>query len=172
MASPWDIVGLQAVALGPLAAFGGIGSLVAQLQSMQAATIASAQGTNANPQEDGLAELRTQLAKTASRLSEIESTLTPITVQCARETIDKLEIAMTKIYKVAVFIRGDYDGREPDESQRNSLLQQAVQAFQDVEDCTELGLKKISDLHAEVRHVPQSFSSPQPQTIMLNRPRL
>jgi hypothetical protein len=129
---PWELIAAQL--MGQLSAV----SVVQQQQAPESAEQAT------------LAGLRLAIASTTFRLKEIETSLDPITVECARQTIDKLEIAMTKIYKVAVFIRGDYDGREPDKDQRDALLKQAVDAFQEVEDCAELGLKKIADLHSEV----------------------
>ena len=97
--------------------------------------------------------------ETHAKLQMIEVRLDLITADCARDSINKLDIAMLKLYKVAIFVRGDYDGRDEDKEQRNSLLQAAVQAFQDVEDCSEAGLKKISELHAEVGPPPSFLLS-------------
>lgn len=116
------------------------------LQSLPtAATVEAALQSNGN-----IAEIQPILLSVGNKLQEISTSVDKVIADSAKETIDKLEIAMTKVFKVAVFIRGNYDDRDPDEPQKEELLRQAVQAFQEVEDCSEAALKKIGEFHAQV----------------------
>ena len=76
------------------------------------------QGLNTN---DPTTKIRA-IHETHAKLQMIEVRLDLITADCARDSINKLEIAMLKLYKVAIFIRGDYDGRDEDKEQRDSCF--------------------------------------------------
>ena len=91
-----------------------------------------------------------QLADTHSNLRTISTRLNEVVADGARDTIDKLENAMNKTYDIAVFIRGDYDHHDTDESQKRDVLHQAVVAFEVVEERAEEGLKDIGNLQARV----------------------
>ncbi|KAJ4383712.1 hypothetical protein N0V85_008466 [Neurospora sp. IMI 360204] len=120
------------------------------------------------PDQDGnVSTLQTKLNNAAARLQEIQDSLNPIVSQCGKDVVDKLEMAMTKLYKLAVFIRGDYDDREPDTTQRDELLKQAVQAFTVVENCAQAGLEKISRLHSQVMETENTVINPAKQEIAI-----
>ncbi|KAK3401033.1 hypothetical protein B0T20DRAFT_348448 [Sordaria brevicollis] len=105
------------------------------------------------PDQGGIPkDIMSKLEDFEAQLREIQNSLESVT-QCGKDVIDKLEMAMTKLYKLAVFIRGDYDSREPDRSQQDELLNQAVQAFNEVEGCARAGLEKVSRLHAQAMEI-------------------
>lgn len=121
-----------------------------------AAILATALGQNSliqgGPSEEQVQvnKLQAQLNAAKDEIDRIGSELEPLVVQCGKETLDKLELAMTKVYKLAVFVRGAYDDRDPDVAQRDDLLKQMVDAFQAMEDVTEAGLKSIGDRHSAI----------------------
>jgi hypothetical protein len=88
-------------------------------------------------------ELLQTIVNTGNKLSEIAARLQPTAAQASRATIDRLERAMMKAYHVAVFIRGDYDGRHHDQSELDDLLEQTVGAFEDAEAVAFAGLRKL-----------------------------
>ncbi|KAK3938886.1 NCU06412-like protein [Diplogelasinospora grovesii] len=118
-------------------------------------------------EQAALAKLQRAIASTTSRPKEISPSLDSIRAECARKTIDKLEGAMTRTYKIAVFIRGDYDNREYDQGQHDALLKRAVDAFQEAEECADLGLKTIAGLHAEVVELERAKIVPAKQDVEL-----
>ncbi|KAK3956861.1 hypothetical protein QBC32DRAFT_201877 [Pseudoneurospora amorphoporcata] len=125
-------------------------------------------GILATPEQDvNVTSLQNKLNTAGAQLREVQDSLHPIVSQCGKDVIDKLEKAMTRLYKLAVFIRGDYDDREPDTTQRDELLKQAVQAFKEVEDCAEAGLNKVSRLHSQVVEIENMVIIPAKQDVAL-----
>lgn len=118
-------------------------------------------------QDANVSGLQIKLTNAATKLREIQDSLRPIVSQCGKDVIDKLEMAMNKLYKLAVFIRGDYDDREPDTAQRDELLRHAVQSFKEVENCAEVGLTKVSQLHAQVMEIEYGVIIPAKKDIAL-----
>ncbi|EGO53862.1 hypothetical protein NEUTE1DRAFT_132296 [Neurospora tetrasperma FGSC 2508] len=124
--------------------------------------------TLSTPKQDvNVITLQNKLNTAGTQLREIQDSLNPIVYQCGKDVIDKLEMAMTKLYRLAVFIRGDYDNREPDTTQRDELLKQAVQAFKEVEDRAQGGLEKVGQLHAQVMEIENMVINPAKQDIDL-----
>ncbi|KAH9962549.1 hypothetical protein BGW80DRAFT_1354589 [Lactifluus volemus] len=83
------------------------------------------------------------------------------------ETIDKLEVALERLYELAVFIRGDYDNREPDEISKGNLFHQLRQEFEEVEARAHRGLKEIGDLHNQVMETQSMVITPIKNTLSL-----
>ncbi|KAH7629126.1 hypothetical protein B0T09DRAFT_266499 [Sordaria sp. MPI-SDFR-AT-0083] len=142
-------------------------ALLGITQSLQAVQIVpGGLQSLASPQQDlNLGSLQSKLSNAAAQIREIQDSLRPIVSQTGRDVIDKLEVAMTKLYKLAVFIRGDYDDREPDTTHRDELLKQAVHAFKEVKDCAEAGLNKISRLHSQVMEIENMVINPAKQDV-------
>jgi len=90
-------------------------------------------------------QLQAQLIAAKGEIERIGGELEPLVVKGGNYTLDKLELAFNKVYKLAVFVRGAYDDREPDEGQRDSLLEQMADAFQNMKNAADTGLKAISD---------------------------
>jgi hypothetical protein len=100
-------------------------------------------------------DVQMQLTTLGSKLNEISTSLNDAVASGARETIDKLEIAMTKVYKIAVYIRGDYDDRDVDDEDKKmtgkkEALEPAVLAFAEVQARAEEGLRQIGTFHSQV----------------------
>ncbi|KAL5589345.1 hypothetical protein FOVSG1_011212 [Fusarium oxysporum f. sp. vasinfectum] len=112
-------------------------------------------------------KLQAQLNAAKDDIDRIGGELEPLVIQCGNDTLDKLELAMNKVYKLAVFIRGAYDDREPDVEQRDSLLKQMVDAFQTMEDVAEAGLKAISDRHSVISELENTKIIPAKNEIEL-----
>lgn len=112
------------------------------------------------PNDSEMSSLQTKLHSAENQLKGMSTSLDPIASQCGRDTVTKLEIAMMKLYKLAVFIRGDYDNREPDNAQQDALLEQAVAGFKAVEESVQSGLEKICQLQAQVSEVEQAIVNP------------
>lgn len=83
----------------------------------------------------------------ATKLTNEMDTSTP---QNAFGTVGALNLAMTVIYKLAVFIRGDYDTRTKDLEHKKSLLAQTVEAFLIVKESAEKGFWDLSAMHVQV----------------------
>lgn len=142
-------------------------ALLGLTQSLQAVQAVPGLGLATPEQDISITSLQNKLNHTSTQLRDIQDSLNPIVSECGKNVIDKLEMAMTKLYKLAVFIRGDYDDREPDTVQRDELLKQAVQAFKEVEDCAEAGLKKVGQLHAQVMEIENTVINPAKQEVEL-----
>ncbi|KAJ4005480.1 hypothetical protein NW752_002312 [Fusarium irregulare] len=106
-----------------------------------------------NGSSDGQApvqQFQRQLIAAMAEIENIGDELEPLVAKYGNDALDKLELAINKLYKVAVFVRGNYDGRELDVGQRDSLLQQMVDAFQTMENVAEAGLKAIGDRNSTI----------------------
>ncbi|KAK0646897.1 hypothetical protein B0T16DRAFT_391251 [Cercophora newfieldiana] len=93
-------------------------------------------------------DLLRAIVDTGNRLSEVSARLQPTAARSSRTTIDRLERAMMKAYNVAVFIRGNFDNHEHDQSELDDLLEQTVDAFQEAHEIATAGLRKLGDYHA------------------------
>ncbi|KAK0660477.1 hypothetical protein QBC41DRAFT_350919 [Cercophora samala] len=91
-----------------------------------------------------------RIAGAEDALNHISSLIEPTVIGSGKETIHRLEMALMKIYQVAVFIRGDFDSRDPDDTQRDNLLRQAVDAFKEAEAAATAGLKRLGTFHAQI----------------------
>jgi len=78
-------------------------------------------------------ELLRAIVETGDRLSEISARLQPTAAQSSQAAIDRLVRALMKAYRIAVFIRVDYD---------------TANAFQDVENVVAAGLTKLYTYHS------------------------
>ena len=64
--------------------------------------------------------------------------------------INRLEIALLQLYKLAVFIRGNYDEREDDDLQKKVIFDQCSQAFGACQEASQMGLEQLSSIHIKV----------------------
>ncbi|KAL2682381.1 hypothetical protein Neosp_006831 [[Neocosmospora] mangrovei] len=64
--------------------------------------------------------------------------------------INRLEIALLQLYKLAVFIRGGYDEREDDDLQKKVIFDQCSQAFGACQAASQMGLEQLSSIHIKV----------------------
>lgn len=64
--------------------------------------------------------------------------------------VNRLEIALLQLYKLAVFIRGDYDGRQDDDVQKMTIFDQCSRAFGDCQAASQTGLEQLSSIHIQV----------------------
>ena len=94
------------------------------------------------------------------KLSAYDLQLKLVVQQNAASSIAKLELALAQVYKLAVYIRGDYDGREDDEAQKSAIFAQCTQAFRDCQSAAEGGLKQLSGIHVQVSDL-RSLQSPR-----------
>ena len=101
--------------------------------------------------QDALNSVRGQLDSISAQIDQNSTSLHNEVLSFAKTSIEKLQIAMSKVEDLAVFIRGDYDNRTIDEAAERDILARAVDAFDDLQKATEGGLKSIGDLHAKVR---------------------
>ncbi|KAM0228289.1 hypothetical protein ACHAPO_010833 [Fusarium lateritium] len=131
------------------AALDAIPSLWDQVASGLISTIAVAQKSS-SVEEVQVNKLQLQLNAAKVEIERLSAQIEPMVVQCGNETLNKLELAMYKVYKVAVFVRGTYDDREQDATQRDELLNQMVYAFQAMEDVANAGLKALRDRHTSI----------------------
>ncbi|EXK83169.1 hypothetical protein FOQG_12520 [Fusarium oxysporum f. sp. raphani 54005] len=120
-----------------------------------------------NEEQIQVNKLQAQLNAAKDEIDRVGSELEPLVVQCGNDTLDKLELAMNKVYKLAVFVRGLYDDREPDVEQRDSLLKQMIDAFQTMEDVAEAGLKAIGDRHGIISELQNTKIIPAKKEIEL-----
>ncbi|KAL6364703.1 hypothetical protein LRP88_00674 [Fusarium phalaenopsidis] len=56
---------------------------------------------------------------------------------------------LLQLYKLAVFIRGDYDAREDDDVQKMAIFNQCSQAFGDCQAASQTGLEQLSSTHMQ-----------------------
>ncbi|KAK0623851.1 hypothetical protein B0T14DRAFT_495254 [Immersiella caudata] len=101
--------------------------------------------TGVAPVSSDADELLRTIVGTGNKLSEVAARLQPTAAQASRAAIDRLERALMKAYYVAAFIRGDYDGRQHDQSELDDLLEQTVGAFEDAEAVATAGLRKLGE---------------------------
>jgi hypothetical protein len=99
--------------------------------------------------------LQTEAEQCKANLDSASATLNNTTIQNANDTVSSLVAAVTSMDDVAVFIRGDYDNRNEDETAKKNLLAQTVAKFQDAEAKAETALAAQSNTHSIVRsHIP------------------
>ncbi|EPS44464.1 hypothetical protein H072_1569 [Dactylellina haptotyla CBS 200.50] len=103
----------------------------------------------ADPQQ--INEINNMISQFTFKMTAIASGADKSAADCRESFIEKLELAMTKAYKVAVFIRQDFDGRAKDEAQMNSLSEQLMQALQEVGKRADSGLKAVQEFTDQVR---------------------
>ncbi|KAH7309275.1 hypothetical protein BKA65DRAFT_414651 [Rhexocercosporidium sp. MPI-PUGE-AT-0058] len=118
------------------------------------------------------ADIQMQLTSLGNKLNEISTGLNDAVASGARETIDKLEMAMTKVYKIAVYIRGAYDERDVDDEDKKTTgkkqaIEPAVLAFADVQARAEEGLRQIGTFHSQVMEIQNAGIAPLMQKISL-----
>ncbi|KAI8668489.1 hypothetical protein NCS55_00875100 [Fusarium keratoplasticum] len=64
--------------------------------------------------------------------------------------VNRLEIALLQLYKLAVFIRGDYDEREDDHMQKVAIFDQCSRAFGDCRAASQAGIEQLRSIHIQV----------------------
>ncbi|CZT44826.1 uncharacterized protein RSE6_05065 [Rhynchosporium secalis] len=115
-------------------------------------------------------DVQMQLTTLGRRLNEISTGLNDAVVSSSRETIDKLEIAMSKVYKIAVFLRGDYDARDVDDEHKKArgkkdVIDPTVLAFAEMQARAEEGLRQIGNFHSQVMEIQNTGIAPVKQKI-------
>lgn len=154
MPSGWDLVGQQLVdGLNPVHGF-ALAQNAGAAAVLAAAQARLVQASGQMPAASGAGGQYDQLYARSQahqqKLSAYGLELKLVVQQNAAFSIAKLELALAQVYKLAVFIRGDYDGREDDEAQKSAIFAQCTQAFQDCQSAAEGGLKQLSDIHVQV----------------------
>ena len=129
--------------------------MAASLSPLQSPGVASLiSGTlqpSSTPQlPESLLDLDRRLEIIKTQFGALDDRLKSTTPKNVAATIIALELALTKVYKLAVFIRGDYDGSDIDEELQKSILSQATEAFRNCHNAAELGFKEIGDIHVQV----------------------
>ncbi|RSL68906.1 hypothetical protein CEP54_002580 [Fusarium duplospermum] len=135
LVSPWMTVAQPAF---------GFTQIIPALQEVsQAATVlAAAPG----PYQ----ELAKRLDIYKHKLATQDGTLRSTVKQNLTEAINRLENALLQLYKLAVFIRGNYDEREDDDVQKMAIFNQCSQAFGDCQAASQTGLEQLSNIHIQV----------------------
>lgn len=95
-------------------------------------------------------ELTRRLEIYKQKLAVQDGTLRSGVKQDVHVAVSRLEVALLQVYKLAVFIRGDYDGREDDDVQKMAIFNQCSQAFGDCQAASHSGLEQLSSIRAEV----------------------
>ncbi|KAJ4309211.1 hypothetical protein N0V84_011632 [Fusarium piperis] len=95
-------------------------------------------------------ELARRLEMYKQKLADQDGTLRYSVKQHLNMAIGRLEVALLQLYKLAVFIRGDYDGREDDDVQKMAIFEQCSRAFSDCQAASQAGLEQLGSIHVQV----------------------
>lgn len=95
-------------------------------------------------------KLSGDLQQYKAQLDTFDALVKSTTSKNAGDTIIALELALTKVYKLAVFIRGDFDSREEDDIQQRVIFAQNTEGFQALNAVAETALKQFADIHMRV----------------------
>lgn len=112
------------------------------------------------PVPSSLQALQQQLEQFRQQLTTSDALLKTTGPKNYENAIQLLELALTKVYKIAVFVRGDYDARGADEATKKTLFVQSVQAFGSCEKAAAFGLSQLSGIQTQVRVIeisPRTF---------------
>jgi peptidoglycan hydrolase CwlO-like protein len=120
-----------------------------------------------NEEQVQVNKLQAQLNAAKDEIDRISDELELLVVYCGNDTLDKLKLAIAKVYKLAVIVQSAYNDRDSDVLHRNNLLKQIVDSFQAIEDVAEAGLKAISDQHAAILELGNSNITPAKNEIEL-----
>ncbi|RSL93881.1 hypothetical protein CEP52_012979 [Fusarium oligoseptatum] len=95
-------------------------------------------------------ELTRRLDIYKQKLATQDGTLRSTVKENLTMAIHRLEIALLQLYKLAVFIRGDYDAREDDNVQKMAIFEQCSRAFGDCQAASLTGLEQLGNIHMQV----------------------
>ncbi|RTE76975.1 hypothetical protein BHE90_008537 [Fusarium euwallaceae] len=95
-------------------------------------------------------ELGRRLEMYKQKLAAQDGTLRSTVKENLTMAIHWLEIALLQLYKLAVFIRGDYDAREDDNVQKMAIFEQCSRAFGDCQAASLTGLEQVGNIHMQV----------------------
>ncbi|RSL45988.1 hypothetical protein CEP53_010518 [Fusarium sp. AF-6] len=95
-------------------------------------------------------ELTRRLEVCKQKLATQDGTLRSTVKENLTMAIHRLEIALLQLYKLAVFIRGDYDAREDDNVQKIAIFEQCSRAFGDCQAASLTGLEQLGNIHMQV----------------------
>lgn len=101
-------------------------------------------------------KLSGDLQQYKAQLDTLDALVKSTTSKMAGDTIIALELALTKVYKLAVLIRGDYDSREDDDVQKPLIFAQNTEGFRAFNAAAATALKQLADIHMKVSALPSS----------------
>ncbi|EGX53052.1 hypothetical protein TWF173_007921 [Orbilia oligospora] len=104
-----------------------------------------------------MSDFNSRVSSLQAEKGRIEAAIRSLGVQintvvpdCTEKTVLALENAMMRIYKLAIFIRGDFDKRPLDEEQQSNLSAQAVEGFVMARKLAEGGTVTLSAHHSSL----------------------
>lgn len=131
--------------------------------------IASVQSPDMDPEvAQQLQILNESYNQARSRLDRVQDDLALLLKQGGGQLIDKLEIAMTRAYKLAILIRGPYDveSREVNKKQQQADLGSlAIATFQEVESSANALLAAVAQQSSTVMSVRNEIVMPGKERI-------
>lgn len=95
-------------------------------------------------------ELNAKTDSLKQQVNVLENSLQASAPNAAAAINSSLDLALANLYKLAVFVRGNYDDRSVDEAQKKNLLDLVMSSFQDVQTKTEAALTILSKTHEQV----------------------
>ena len=95
-------------------------------------------------------KLSGDLQQYKTQLDTLDALVKSTTSKNAGDTITALELALTKVYKLAVVIRGDYDSREEEDVQKSVIFAQNTEGFRAFNSAAETALKQLAEIHMSV----------------------
>ncbi|KAF3915670.1 hypothetical protein AA313_de0202926 [Arthrobotrys entomopaga] len=97
-----------------------------------------------------VSSLQVERGRIEAAIRSLGVQINTVVPDCTEKTILALENAMMRIYKLAIFIRGDFDKRPLDEEQQSNLSTQAVEAFVMARKLAEGGTVTLSAHHSSL----------------------
>jgi hypothetical protein len=95
-------------------------------------------------------KLRSEILDAETQMNTLSKELQASVPTHAALAITALMVAMTKLFKVAVAIKGDYKPQDIEDSPMRQLLNQAAPAFGIVEEQAKAGVTNLTGLNAKV----------------------
>ena len=121
-------------------------------ERMIAQLIAQVKAQEAEAASHTVPGLNLRVEEIMRQTTDLDNQIKSTAPKKAADTITALEYALTKVYKLAVFIRGDYDSRDEDVDAefRKTIFAQATGAFQSCDAIAQAGLKQLGDVSVQV----------------------
>ena len=98
----------------------------------------------------GFGDLNENLTGLEKGVNDLRSGITAKTPADAITINTALDFALSNLYKLAIFVRGDYDHRKADAAGKKKLMDTIMIPFQAVKQQSEDAFKHLSDAHAQV----------------------
>lgn len=92
-------------------------------------------------------KLNTEVEALKQQVGTLENSLQASAPNAAAAINSFLDLALANLYKLAVFVRGNFDERQVDESEKKILLDLVMSSFQDVQNKSEAALTILSQIH-------------------------